>query len=251
MMQNHNAMPNPIPPGETIIRRYMKFPQFLLLLTGNLVQTRIDAYQDSSEGAFGLRDVTFAPTVYESLGLQHALDPENIVREARLRAVATCWYEGEYESFAMWSIFGHLGGAIAIETTVDKLRATLLAPAENFRIERVRYRPMTGMISDFGDLFFHKRHEYAYESEIRTLQTFPNRVGSKIHNQALMLTDLNNFINKIITAPNSNPMLLTSLKTVVAAIFNIDRRTFEGKILPSDLDQGLVRQDENPRKVVP
>ena len=231
-----------VPHDGIVIRRYMRLSSFLVLLSGNLVQVRADAYQDAAEGAYGLHNVRFSLGVRRFLKLPPEASNETVVRNAREHTLCTCWYEGEYESFAMWNVFGLVGEAVAIETTVGALRA-VLRDLGGLRVERVRYEPMEGLIEDVPSIFFRKRWEYEYEHEVRTVQVLPERVGSRIYNQAIDLNDKNQLIKKIIIGPQSNPMLRNSIETAVSAIFSAAKMTFDGDIVPSALDADIVPQD--------
>lgn len=94
-----------IPAGETLLWRYMKLNSFLELLSGHLIQTRIDVLNDAAEGAYG----------YKHIRLSGASDVPQAIREARQRVVATYWFEfEERESSGMWSVYGRTGESVAI-----------------------------------------------------------------------------------------------------------------------------------------
>jgi len=241
-----------VPDDDTRIWRYIRLNSFLELMTGNLVQVRIDAFNDPTEGSYGLREVTIEPTALQAAGIKvesTATWREDVLREARLHALATCWFEYRTESFAMWNVYGRLGESVAIESTVGALRDALGQGGElrttfeqggAIRIERMRYTPATGAISDLRELFFHKRPEFEYEQEIRSLWMLPHRVGGRVHNTGLLLQDLNKFIRKIIVAPGNRAIFPGAICSIVNAMFNVGSLRFEGEIVPSALDEYIV-----------
>jgi hypothetical protein len=235
-----------LPEDNTIIRRYLRMNSFLELLYCQFVQIRADAFEDAAEGAYYSGETVLAPELLSRLGLASSASREQIVRSARERTLITCWYEGNRESFGMWKAYGRLRESVAVESTVGELRKILakgVGGAGDVRIERVRYRRLTGSVSDFATLFLHKREEYEYESEIRSVQSFPYRVGSRVHNTALTLQELNSFLRRVIVAPGSRRMFLDAIRGIVNATFNIARLRFEGAIEQSNLDSDLVIQN--------
>lgn len=221
-----------IPSDGTRVWRYMKLNSFLELLSGHLIQTRIDVLNDAAEGAYG----------YKHVRLQHERDTVEAIRRARTRVAATYWFEfEERESYGMWSIYGRSGESVAIETTVGALR-NLLRREGKVRIERMRYEPMRGQIDDIATLFFHKRREYKEEREIRSVQVFEHPLREPIFDQRLSLDDLNTLVKRIILAPDSRQTFIEAVKHVVESIFAFDGKRFAGEISGSALDEDLVPQ---------
>jgi hypothetical protein len=221
-----------IPADETLLWRYMKLNSFLELLSGHLIQTRIDVLHDAAEGAYGYKRIRFP----------NGADAVETIRRARMQVVATYWFEfEERESHGMWSVYGRSGESVAIETTAGALRG-LLGREGKVRIERMRYEPMKGAIDDIATLFFHKRHEYKEEREIRSVQVFDKPLSDSIVDQRLSLDDLNTLIRRIILAPDSRQTFVEAVKHTVESIFAFDDKRFTGEIAGSALDQDLVPQ---------
>lgn len=238
-----NASPDPIyvPGDDTVIWRYMKLNSFLELLSGHLVQTRIDVLRDAAEGAFGFRKVEFAPELLRRLHFNgEAPDAADVVRRARKHVAATYWFEyEERESFGMWNVYGRSGESVAIETTVGALREILSREGET-RVERMRYDPMDGRIDAIHTLFFHKRREYKDEREIRSVQVFERPMDGSIVDQRVSLDDLNRLIKRIILAPDSRRTFIDAVKRIVQSVFAYDGKAFTGEISGSSLDEDLV-----------
>ena len=230
-----------VPGDGTVIWRYMKLNSFLELLSGHLVQTRIDTLYDAAEGAYGWRHVRFTPALLDKLGLDPSAPGDEVVRTARTHVAATYWFEFERESYGMWNIYGRTGESVAIETTVGALRAVLSREGE-VRIERMRYEPMSGDIGDIHSLFFHKRREYREEREIRSVQVFPQPMTGFIVDQRVSLDDLNTLVKRIILAPDSRSTFVDAVRRIVNAVFSYDGKRFAGEIAGSVLDEDLVPQ---------
>lgn len=232
-----------VPADDTVIWRYMKMNSFLELLSGHLVQTRIDMLHDAAEGAYGWKHVRFAPHVLERLQMPggESKDAAAIIRRARTHAAATYWFEFDRESYGMWNVYGRSGESVAIETTVGALRA-VLARAGEARVERMRYDPLQGEIADVHTLFFHKRREYKEEREIRSVQIFPEPLEEPIVDQRLSPGDLNVLMKRIILAPDSRDTFVDAINQIVEAVFAYNGKRYEGEICGSSLDEDLIPQ---------
>ncbi|HKU67325.1 MAG TPA: hypothetical protein VJP85_06105 [Candidatus Baltobacteraceae bacterium] len=221
-----------IPPDGTLLWRHLKLNSFLELLSGHLIQTRIDVLNDAAEGAYGYRHIRF----------RNGADSKEAIRSARMRVAATYWFEfEERESYGMWNVYGRSGESVAIETTVGALRELLGRDGE-VRVERMRYEPMRGEIDDIATLFFHKRREYKEEREIRSVQVFKDPLEDTIVDQRLSLDDLNLLVRRIILAPDSRQTFIDAVKHIVESIFAFERKRFNGDICGSSLDEDLVPQ---------
>ncbi len=230
-----------IPGDDTVIWRYMKLNSFLELLSGHLVQTRIDVLSDAAEGAYGYKNIHFTPALLGRLQFDGASPAAaDVIRRARKHVAATYWFEFEQqESYGMWNIYGRSGESVAVETTVGALREVLSRAGET-RIERMRYEPMSGEIADIHTLFFHKRGEYKDEREIRSVQVFAKPLEGSIFDQRLSLEDLNRLIKRIILAPDSRKTFIDAVKRTVESIFAYEHKRFAGEICGSALDEDLV-----------
>jgi hypothetical protein len=232
-----------VPADDTVIWRYMKLNSFLELLSGHVVQSRIDTLYDAAEGAYGYKHITFSPNVLSRLGFDgKTQDAATVIRRARTQAAATYWFEfEERESHGMWNLYGRTGESVAVETTAGALRKLLGRDGE-VRIERMRYEPMKGEITDVHSLFFHKRREYKEEREIRSVQVFPQPLDEPIVDQRVSLDDLNAFIRRIILAPDSRDTFVEAVKRVVDSVFDYEGKRFTGEITGSALDEDLIPQ---------
>jgi hypothetical protein len=226
-----------IPPDDTVLWRYIKLNSFLELLSGHLIQTRIDVLDDAAEGAYGYKHISFTKALSDG-----ARDTADVIRRARLRVAATYWFEfEERESYGMWNVYGRTGESVAIETTAGALR-DVLGREGQVRIERMRYEPMRGEIDDIATLFFHKRREYKEEREIRSVQVFDEPLKDSIVDQRLSLDDLNTLIRRIILAPDSRQTFIDAVKHIVDSVFAFQGKRFKGEICGSALDEDLIPQ---------
>ena len=223
------------------IWRFLRLNAFIELIAGNFVQVRADAFDDPMEGAFGFKDTQISRFLLSEIHLDLPASTtwkNEILSGLKSRALITSWFEFDRESYAMWRVYGRIGESVAIVTTVGQLRRVLAD--QPVRIERIRYNPLCGEITDLREPFFHKTPEYAYEREIRSVQIQKRPVGSKIYNKGLTLSELDEFINKVVVAPGNRAILPQAVQTIVTGVFNIAGMRFSGSIEPSQLDQYLI-----------
>ena len=81
-----------------------------------------------------------------------------------------CWHASDYESVAMWKIYGSPGAGVAIVTNCARLEAALSENSEVFYIGAVQYRDPSFVQIGYPNAFdpiMLKRSSYSYEQEVR------------------------------------------------------------------------------------
>lgn len=84
----------------------------------------------------------------------------------------SCWHKSEYESEAMWKTYTDLGKGVAIESTIEKLKYSIVPDTELIFDDVVYYAPEdeTVDIQHYKkDCLFFKRESFDYEKEYRVL----------------------------------------------------------------------------------
>lgn len=83
-----------------------------------------------------------------------------------------CWHAADYESVAMWKLYGSPGAGVAVITNGARLETALSANDEDFYLGAVKYRDASilqiGTPNVFDDIMV-KRNSYAYEAEVRLI----------------------------------------------------------------------------------
>lgn len=186
-------------PGQKIWR-YMDISKFISLLTtrslyfacppelgdpyeGFLPQVQVNAWseviQRPADDMLLLRPVFASKGVGALAKFDEAMGSfAKKIREAPSNAAAkfgvSCWHINEHESDAMWKIYAASGKGVAIESTVENLRASL-GGRKDIQIDAVRY--------DFDDpviekghkryFLFQKRRCFEHEKELRATLLLP------------------------------------------------------------------------------
>jgi len=169
-------------------------------------------FSDPFEGSFSRVNLEQRPHVYKDL------DPEQYEKMIfqlsesskwmREWTYINCWHSNEYESAAMWDLYGKSNEAVAIETNYQKLVDVL--PESTF-IGLVRYIDYDKEWLPEGNTFYpflHKRKSFEHEKEIRiVMQKLPqveNRINIGAKNGQLGI-DININLNQLITCIHVSP----------------------------------------------
>jgi hypothetical protein len=181
-----------------------------LVGTESLFFCRADKFPDKWEGIFPIKMI-------EKFGLDKQSFPSDdgniytncewhIQKEARSHLI-NCWHVDDSESFAMWKIYGgEQQDAIAIQSTIGRLKKSLNANNERIWIGEVEYidfrdwepknRFFNSDTPNTLKTFFLKWHYFKYENEIRAVinKAYKNHRAEK---GILVKVDISELIEKI------------------------------------------------------
>jgi len=157
-------------PAETKIWRYMDFAKLVSLFEhSSLYFPRSDCFEDQYEGTFPQTNIQVIHDLEASVDTRGALEWYNFVDWLRTWTYISCWHVNNKESYAMWKLYARTNEAIAVQSTVGRLRKTM---PDNAFIGVVRYMDYDTEIiqrSDRFSPFLHKRSSFEHEKELRVL----------------------------------------------------------------------------------
>ncbi len=237
-------MPRPyeVPPPDAQLWRYMDFTKYVSLLSSKaLYLSRADQFEDSYEGAKGLRRrkevwdehylhffrqaIQNPPDGYEfdktdeevEAEAQRLLrDLESGGKSSRSRTYISCWHESSYESAAMWRLYSsYLPNAVAIKTTYDALYK-FLGRNPAIQIGRVRYIDLNLQYAGVNDAYWRKRKSFEHEREVRAVLL--DHKGSDTGK--LVNCDTDTLIEGVYVSPQA-PTWFTSLVNDVNRKFDV------------------------------
>jgi hypothetical protein len=222
--------------SKTKIWRYMDLGRFASLLTSRSLYFACPTdLQDPYEGLLP-RSYTEAmstmlqPMVDDFLSLRAQLvslgrDTQRLgdslatlpQRMAAVQKVATskfgvsCWHANEHESDAMWKLYSASGQGIAIESSVEQLRASI-GDRKDLVIDRVRYADFDRDEIEKGHKhlsLFMKRKCFEHEKEVRATVLLPAQ-GKGI------LVPCN--LDVLVTSLHVSPLVEKYVKDVIEAL---------------------------------
>jgi hypothetical protein len=156
--------------------RYLDFAKFIALLqTKALWFPRADLLGDPFEGSFTMPATEYYRQMMppEDHRIVEVLGPQTEAISRRMPQFhhISCWHAEEYESAAMWAVYGGQGKGIAVKTTFARLVGSFQGSDQIF-VGLVRY-------IDYGSdwirrdnsfrPFLHKRKSFEHEKELRAI----------------------------------------------------------------------------------
>lgn len=170
------------PPDDTVIWRYMDLPKFLALLEQSALYFPVlSELPDKWEAVI---DRTFAGSVASTLGASASGDYIATMQAFIRTAAVNCWYIGDEESIAMWTLYTSTIYGIAIRSTVARLKQAVTATEELVYLGTVEYRDhedvATALYPPEGlnaiKAFLQKRVCYKHECELRAFSFIQPRL---------------------------------------------------------------------------
>ncbi len=209
MYEEHPELEKPA--EDATLWRYMDFTKFVSLLDRRaLFFVRADKLGDPFEGAYTMMNMH--PEM-QNLLLSYVNEESRsglfrYIREMRAVTLISCWYEGEFESDAMWRLFVEGRNGVALRTNFSAL-STSFQCEESILVGRVAYKDYETEIISLRNIlfpFFHKRNSFSHEREVRALTTDlgPGRPTAKYPVGEYFEVDLTTLIQEIRIAPDAD-----------------------------------------------
>ena len=252
------------PNDKDILWRYTNFEVFVNLLdTEALYFTRADKFEDPYEG--------FIPQSIMDAYKQSLkrVTPEVFVEAitkwyeaSRKYVMCNCWHQNVVESMAMWEKYHMRNSGVAIKTTMQNMKNSLLSEYSIY-IGKIDYDntdddrymqnflqsdiPLAKKLTYFP--YFRKRKEYEHEQEVRLIVDIDPFIRDALDNQTvenidsiletglpdicdigmLFNIDVNTLIDEVIVSPYAKDWITETLRSVV------QKFGFNFKVSPSTL----------------
>ena len=241
----------PPPPDEDMqIWRYLDFTKFVALLDSkSLFFARVSTLEDPFEGSFPPAQSVIArligafPPGFVPPGGTIAVEPglEDVWKTMRYWAMVNCWHASTHESAAMWRLYAPTTAAVAIRSTVRRLRRAIgsaPAPPPGFggsdrvhigMIDYIDFASQRIPDGSFAAQFFRKRRSFEHERELRALVLQFPLVATGHVDYARRPTDaglsvpvnLSQLVDQVLVAPQA-PEWYAKLVTRVAKQYGLD-----------------------------
>lgn len=205
--------------------RYMDLSKFISLIEKNaLWLARADTFRDKREGRFpdDMRKTT--EKAFENFGSPHdspIKDVGDFQEYLQKNTFISCWHKNFDENMVMWEIYGRDNNALAIQTTVEKIKEnvnpTQLRGDSLFLREVIYEKPeQITSILNLDACFFIKRPHFSFENEVRIgFNTFSITNPSKNTPYGYYLpVFINGLIEKILIHPDSPEWFLDAINSI-------------------------------------
>ncbi len=218
------------------IWRYLDLAKFLYMLEKKqLFFTRADRFEDQFEGSWPILDKEKHTKYWRSFKIANPalsdemidkmiMEDELLNKNKKKDTFLNCWHVNDYESLAMWKVYGESNKSIAIQTTFAKLKIELNSKASLGLVEYIDYnRESIFSKKKYGACpYFFKRKSFEYENELRCISQRTrfgvqdpyfkyddNEVGINID------IDLENLIESIFVSPYSEEWYFSLVQDIV------------------------------------
>ena len=205
-----------------VLWRYMDLPKFIdLLESKSLRLSRGDKFSDKFEGSFTPSLKLLITQAYEDNGI--SMTYAEFKDKLRERIYINCWCNRKSESMAMWQLYGGSNCAVAVITTVSRIRNAIMSSpfALKTYIKKVDYIDHFDdpdiEISPYSNIFAYKQNAYDHEKEVRVLldmyhETFED---PKMPESLSMPLELEDFIFRVVIAPHAPEWFSVLVKKIV------------------------------------
>jgi hypothetical protein len=159
----HQSFPQP-DEGEMKVWRYMDLARLVAILSSRkLPFLRVDLFKDPFEGSVPRR----AHEIF-LVNQSSAQKMRDMRLTMRTRAYASCWHANEGDSEAMWRLYCAADAGVALQTTYERLDASLPKTVFLGRVTYVDHETgdMRAPMNTLSALM-HKRPAFAHEQEVR------------------------------------------------------------------------------------
>jgi len=196
---------------EQKIWRYLDFTKFVSMLESkSLYFSPTVDMSDPFEGSFSKLNKDFRPLISKVLTEKDGHSGWN-AKELRESVYLNCWHMNDYESAAMWELYGKSNETVCVQSTYGDYEQSLNDRADVGIVQYVDYKKDWIPDHDPYLAYLYKRKSYEHEREIRGLM---RREDSLDFTEELPV-DLNQLINKVYISPTAPQWFSELVKSVV------------------------------------
>ena len=246
--------------AKTIVWRYLDFDKFKSLLeTRSLFFCRADKFSDPFEGSIPRLEADYRINTYknnsqffekgydELQALKNISGMQETHQKNKKGYLVNCWHINKSESDAMWRLYLKSNEGVAIQSTKERIEATMANVVEDISLSKVRYldydkdiwyHEVDYPVTSYNSItpFVHKRTEFTHEQEFRMFMKIEEAIINEKYwdNQAiekgkLVKIDLLSLIENVYLPPTIDE------KTKNRIISQSEKLGFKFKYLESKL----------------
>lgn len=207
--------------------RYMDLTKFLeLIIHQSLYFNRSDNFEDKHEGELNYK----AREWLKQNPFNQAMEKPINSNPEKCKYFINCWHQNDYESAAMWKLYGVIPDAIAITTNLRSLAQIL---PENISIKKVTYyndrdsSDINNLDLTQENLFTRKRGAFIHENEYRAIYHYEKIEDSNIPPEASWVNkdkepiginfkiNISQLIKTVYISPYASPLLNPIIENIL------------------------------------
>ena len=205
--------------------RYIDLARLISLVEKNVVWlARADTFKDSHEGRFPDEMRTWMEKAYESFPADDpspVKDADDFQDYLLKNTFISCWHKNADENIVMWEIYGRDTNAVAVQTTVGRMKSGINASGlsgHSLLLRPVMYERAESVqgVLRYEECFFRKRPHFAFEEEVRiSLDTYsPIRPTKDTPYGYDLPLNPNGIIETIYVHPDSSAWLVDVVRSI-------------------------------------
>lgn len=205
--------------------RYMDLSKFISLIEKSaLWLARADTFRDKHEGRFPddmRQTIEQAYKDFDSEDNSPVKDADDFQGYLRKNTFISCWHKNFDENMVMWEIYGRENNALAIQSTVERMKGNLDSSklrGHSLILKNVTYLPPDEIpgVLPYEECFFFKRPHFSFEEEVRiSLDTYSRANPSKRTPVGYYLPIFaNGLIEKILIHPDSQDWFVDVVNSI-------------------------------------
>ena len=205
-----------IPKDDSVIWRFLDLAKFISLLKERtFFMTRADKFEDQFEGAVcaladsdkydaALSDYYSELLEGKPVGEQLIENEHHAIQLIRKNSFLNCWFEGSYESIAMWRLYasGKESKGVAVKSTVGRLKKAI---GKQVEIGRIKYIDYSKEWPNANEALWRKRLSFEYEHEVRVRIITEGGLSENPPKFMTLPVDLDELIDSVYVSPMADP----------------------------------------------
>lgn len=215
------------PPQEALLWRYLDFTKFVALLDASaLFFVRADKLGDPFEGTLSPVNLALQPVLYPNTPADSHEAKMAGLQILRRYIAVNCWHRSDYESAAMWSLYAHEPGGIAVKTNLASLAVSFTDPADIYigEVNYVDYNNTFIPEANVYSAYLHKRKSFEHEREVRAVMMQLPSDSETIHPELPEVwevgrncsVDIATLVHEIVVSPFAPQWFIELVQSVVA-----------------------------------
>lgn len=155
------------------IWRYLDIAKFIALISNQtLYFSRADLLGDKFEGSLSQRNLELREEWYTDIPPEGMRTIVEVRKNTPYHTFINCWHMNDFESAAMWELYGLGQKGIAIQSSIKRLQDSFVDPDNDVYMSIINYIDYSKDIipeSNVMSPFCYKRKSYEHEKEIRAI----------------------------------------------------------------------------------
>ena len=162
------------------------------------------------------------------VGDQLIENEHHAIQLIRKNSFLSCWFEGSYESIAMWRLYasGKESKGVAVKSTVGRLKIAIGKPVEIGRIEYIDYSKEW---PNANEALWRKRLSFEYEHEVRVRIITEGGLSPNPPEFMTLPVELDELIESVYVSPMAEPWFRDVVEDVLRK-YGLEKKVYHSAL---------------------